>query len=108
MVINAVNACFRVTFYSNLGEIAKEKIITSEFEWVHAFKFHILPPLSNSSRSEKNSCFKLLELRLFFIFLSDDNGAMSARFSSCELFLVFFILHKVALFCLNNELAALE
>ena len=94
-IINAVNAHFRVTFYSNVGEIVKEKIITSEFEWVHSFEFHILPPLSNSFRSEKNSCFKLLELHVFcFTFLSYDNGAMSARFSSRELFLVFLFYTK--------------
>ena len=46
--------------------------------------------LTNSFRSEKTSCFKLLELRVsVFIFLSDDNGTRSASFSSSKFFLVF-------------------
>ena len=54
-----------------------------------------------------NHC-KLLELHVFvIIFLSDDNSARSASFSSSEFFLV-LNLHKVALFCLNNELATLK
>lgn len=100
-IINAVNARFRVKFYSIVGEIVKEKIITSEFEWVHSFEFPSLPPLSNSSRSEKNSCFKLLELRVFvFIFLLDDNSVMSARFSSRDLFLFFLLYTKWPCFVL--------
>ena len=38
-----------------------------------------------------------------FTFLLDDNGARSSEFC-----LVFLILHKVGLFCSNNELAALK
>ena len=51
-----------------------------------------LVKLTNSSRSEKTSCFKLLELRAFvFIFLSDDNGARSAiSFLQASFFLFFF------------------
>ena len=51
-----------------------------------------LVKLTNSSRSEKTSRFKLRELRVFvfiFILLSDDNGARSASYSSSEFFLVF-------------------
>ena len=68
-----------------------------------------LVKLTNSSRSEKTSRFKLRELRVFvFIFLSDDNGARSASYSSSEFFIVFLILHDLGLFCFNNELAALK
>ena len=51
-----------------------------------------LDKLTNSSRSEKTSCFKFLELCVFvfiFIFLLDDNGTRSASISSSECFLVF-------------------
>ena len=50
-----------------------------------------LVKLTNSSRSEKTSCFKLRDLRVFvFIFFSDDKGASSASLdSSSEFFLVF-------------------
>ena len=73
-----------------------------------------LVKLTNSSRSEKTSCFKLLELRVFFLFffLSDDNGARSAiSFLQASFFLFvcfFLILHEVRLFCFNNELAPLK
>ena len=53
--------------------------------------------------------YKLLQLRVFvFIFLSDDNGARSDSFTSSEFFLFLLNLHKVGLFCFNNELAALK
>ena len=49
---------------------------------------------------------KLLELHVFvFILLSDDNGFRSASFSSSVFFLT---LHKVGLFCFNNDLATLK
>ena len=68
-----------------------------------------LVKLTNSSRSEKTSCFNLRELPVFvFIFLSDDNGARSASYSSREFFFVFLILHEVGLFCFNNESATLK
>ena len=60
-----------------------------------------LVKLTNSSRSGKSS--KLLELLVFvfiFIFLSDDNGARSASFSSSEFFLVFKFYMKWAFFVL--------
>ena len=54
------------------------------------------------SRVIDNRC-KLCKLLLFFTFLLDDNGARSSEFC-----LSFLILHKVGLFCSNNELAALK
>ena len=53
-----------------------------------------------------NSC-KLLELHVF-TFLSDDNGARSASFSSSEVFLVFLNFTQSGPSCFNNELAALK
>ena len=92
--VNVMNVAIgRLNYHCNLKSV--------DIRW-SKFSSNLVK-LTNSSRSEKTSRFKLRELRVFvfiFILLSDDNGARSASYSSSEFFLVFKFYKKWAFFVL--------